>query len=100
MPENYLISFNLNWYSLLLTVFNSSLILSKSSILIYSKSLAKNKRYSDSLSEPNAIFKNCANSLSEFLTQPYAILLGIETTERLICDVKPNNSSLGKVEVI
>src|SRR5436309_2357804 len=35
------------------------------------------------------------NSFLECLAAPSAILLGIETAERLICEVRPYSSSLG-----
>lgn len=39
---------------------------------------------SSSLQEPNAIYKNCINSLFEFRPYPSAIFAGIDTAALLI----------------
>jgi len=46
-----------------------------------------------------AMERNRANSGSLFLPQPSTIFAGIETQERLIWDIKPNNSFFGKLSV-
>ncbi len=55
---------------------------------------------SNSNDEPNAMLKNCRNSLLDFLPQPSAMFDGIETAARVICDIKPNLSDCGKSLVI
>jgi hypothetical protein len=46
-------------------------------------------------SEPCAIGRNCANSAVDLLAWPSAMLQGTETAARLICETRPNFSSLG-----
>ncbi len=51
---------------------------------------------SNSKEEPSAISINRENSSFDFRLAPSAILEGIETPARLICEIKPKGSSLGK----
>jgi|GEM_PF-2219931 len=67
---------------------------------IYCKSLDKINWYSNSVAEPNAMFKNLPNCGSEFLPQPSAMLVGIDEEERLICEISPYSSSFGNSEVL
>ena len=54
----------------------------------------------NSYKEPRAILRKRLNSSLDRLPNPSAMLLGIETADRFICEVKPNNSDLGNKEVI
>ena len=70
------------------------------SSLINLNFLATIIKLSVSFNEPIAIPKNYLRSFNEFLPQPSAILLEIDITDLLNCEVIPNISSFGKVEVI
>lgn len=72
---------------------------SNSSGVMKSSSLDSRSNVSNSLAEPKAMYKNCWSSLSERLADPSAILTGTEVQALLICEVKPNLSSIGNLEV-
>ena len=55
---------------------------------------------SNSKEEPSAISINLENSRFDFRLDPSAMLEGTETAARLICEIKPKRSSLGKELVI
>lgn len=54
---------------------------------------------SNSKLEPTAISIKCVNCASIPLPYPLAILLGIDTAYRRMCEFNPNLSSLGKILV-
>lgn len=86
---------------------NNNLKMESKSIEIRSNSFAdikpsafaKSNKVSNSLADPSAMYRNCCSSLSDLLAAPSAILTGIEVHALRICDVNPNLSSDGKVEV-
>ncbi len=51
--------------------------------------VAKMSWVSNSAAEPRATCRNWINSFFEFLAAPSAILLGIETADRLVCILSP-----------
>ena len=67
---------------------------------IYFNSVDKNSKYSNSWVEPDDTYKNRISSFCVSLPQPSAIFVGIETTARLIWEIKLNYSALGNFEVM
>jgi hypothetical protein len=51
--------------------------------------MAKRTCTSNSATEPEAMRKSWMNSFLECLAAPSALVLGIETVERLTCEVNP-----------
>lgn len=78
---------------------NSEIALSQIIGSIKPRSLDSNNNVSTSLADPKEIYKNCINSLSDLLAEPSAILTGMDTLARRICEVRPYFSSGGKTAV-
>ena len=65
------------------------------SALKYSSSADNRISVSNSLREPEAMYKKCKNSFLDFLAAPSAMLHGTETPALLIWDIIPYFSSAG-----
>lgn len=75
----------------------SSFSINKSDFSFSTKPSSQLRRsnVSSSVSEPNAMCKNCINSFGLFLAEPSAMLTGTDTAARRIWDIKPYRSSFG-----
>jgi len=80
-------------------IFLISVIDSSSMSLMYSRRFEIKNCVSNSDKEPKAMYRNLIYSFVEFLAAPSAMLEGIDSAALLICEIKPNFSSEGNLEL-
>lgn len=61
---------------------------------------ASRSSVSNSLTDPSDMYKKRLNSFWDCLAAPSAILVGTDTAARLICEMIPYFSSIGKTAVV